>query len=410
MDSVASLELAGRSPEEIIDQPGNGQAAPGGARRRRGGVSLARACLLHEWRRYLAAILAITFAGLLVVVQIALLLGMFGAVSIPIVHSEADLWIGYRNAPSVDMGRPIPLASDADAWIHPDVTRVERYLTTYGDLRREDGVAVPVILHDIDAAPGGLGFSRLLSPETRALLDAPGAIIIDGADQDKLAARIGTVMEINNRRVEVVAMTDGMRAIGGATVLCSLATARVLLPELRDATTFYMVGLRPGADAAAVARALEDKGPVKRFSVWESGALSAQSQRYWLMESGAGVGAAFASLLALMVGVVITNQTLSGAILASAKEYASLRALGVSRGALGRVVLEQAFWVGAVGLVLAAALCAAAAGIAAALHVAMAFPLPMLATVAALILLIALTSGLMSLKPLLNTDPATLLR
>lgn len=375
-----------------------------------GDVSLARASLRHEWRRYLAAVLAVTFAGLLVVVQLALLLGLFSSVSTPITNSSADLWIGYRNTQSVDMGRPIPTVSDADAWIHPDVVRVERYLTTYGDLRREDGVAVSVILHAIDTAPDGLGFAGLLSPEQRALLDEPGGIIIAEADMNKLGARVGSVMEINNRRVTVVGVTEGMRAIGSATVVCSLATARTLLPEQRGDVTFYLVGLRPGADSKAVALALEDKGPIKRYSVWEANAFSIQSELYWLLESGAGVGTAFASLLALVVGVVITNQTLSGAIQASSKEYAALRALGVSRGALNRVVLEQSFWIGTVGLSFTAVLCALTGGVATAGGVAMVFPLWLTLSVAILIYLIALISGLMSLKPLMNTDPATLLR
>lgn len=375
-----------------------------------GDVSLARASLRYEWRRYLAAVLAVTFAGLLVVVQLALLFGLFSSVSMPISNSSADLWIGYRNTQSVDMGRPVPTVSDADAWIHPDVNRVERYLTTYGDLRREDGVAVSVILHAIDPSPGGIGFSKLLSPEQRALLDEPAGIIIPEADMGKLKARVGSVLEINNRRVTVVGMTGAMRAIGSTTVICSLATARTLLPEQRGDVTFYLVGLRPGADSKAVALALDDKGPIKRYSVWEAEAFSIQSELYWLLESGAGVGTAFASLLALVVGVVITNQTLSGAILASSKEYAALRALGVSRGSLKRVVLEQSFWIGTVGLSLTAVLTAVTGGVAAVGGVAMLFPPWLLLSVAVLIHLIALTSGLMSLKPLMNTDPATLLR
>ncbi|MDP2846798.1 MAG: ABC transporter permease [Humidesulfovibrio sp.] len=373
-------------------------------------VSLARASLRYEWRRYLAAVLAVTFAGLLVVVQLALLLGLFSSVSTPITYSAADLWIGYRNTQSVDMGRPIPTVSDTDAWIHPDVTRVERYLTAYGDLRRDDGVAVSVILHAIDPSPGGLGFSVLLSPEQRELLDEPGGIIIAEADMKKLGARVGSVLEINNRRVTVVGVTEAMRAIGSTTVICSLATARTLLPEQRGEVTYYLVGLRPGADSRAAARTLDDKGPIKRYSVWEANAFSIQSELYWLLESGAGVGTAFASLLALVVGVVITNQTLSGAIQASSKEYAALRALGVSKGALKRVVLEQSFWIGTVGLSLTAVLFALTAVLAAASGVAMVFPLWLILSVVILIYLIALTSGLMSLKPLMNTDPATLLR
>jgi putative ABC transport system permease protein len=128
------------------------------------------------------------------------------------------------------------------------------------------------------------------------------------------------------------------------------------------------------------------------------------------LESGAGVGTAFASLLVLVVGVVITNQTLAGAVMASAKEYASLRALGVSKWSLQVVVMEQAFWLGSVGLACTGVLTAGAALAADAAGIAMAFPVWMLVVVVVLVYAIALTSGLMALKSLLSADPASLLR
>ncbi|MFN7814950.1 MAG: ABC transporter permease, partial [Burkholderiales bacterium] len=90
-------------------------------------VSIARSMLLFDWRRYLAAVLAVTFSGLLVIVQLALLLGMFSTVSVVVDRSAADLWIGYRNTQSVDLGRPIAREADARAWAHRGVERVERY-------------------------------------------------------------------------------------------------------------------------------------------------------------------------------------------------------------------------------------------------------------------------------------------
>ena len=43
------------------------------------------------------------------------------------------------------------------------------------------------------------------------------------------------------------------------------------------------------------------------------------------------------------MGAVVTSQSLKTVVTGSAREYAVLNALGVSRSALGRVVVEQAF-------------------------------------------------------------------
>lgn len=366
--------------------------------------------LLFDWRRYLAAVLAVTFSGLLVIVQLALLLGMFSTVSVVIDRSNADLWIGYRNTQSVDLGRPISREADARAWAHRGVERVERYVSAYGDLRREDGVPVSVIINGIDASPPALAFAKLLSPDQRALLRAPDAILIDAADTRKLGARIGTVVEINGKRASIVGVVEGLRAIGGVNVVASFATARTLAPETVNLPTFSLVRLKPSFAADVVAEEIADNARVPRYSVWTANDFSIRSQTYWLLESGAGIGAGFASMLALLVGLVITSQTLSGAILASIKEFAALRALGVSRGSLRAVVIEQAAWVGLAGLTLTALLTGAVAWLGHVGRIAMSFPWWMLLASATALMGIAVVSGLLALRPLLQAEPASLLR
>ena len=193
-------------------------------------------------------------------------------------------------------------------------------------------------------------------------------------------------------------------------MLALLAKARRLAPETANQTTYYMVRLKAGFAAEQVQKEIADTGLVSRYSVWQAEDFSVQSQVYWLFESGSGVGTGFASLLALLVGVAITSQTLSAAITASIKEFAALRALGVSRHSLRCVVIEQAAWIGFIGLLLTAALTIAIALLGEAANIAMAFPVWLLAGNVLIMMAIAVGSGLLALKPLLNTEPVTLLR
>jgi putative ABC transport system permease protein len=373
-------------------------------------VSIARSSLLFEWRRYSTAVLAVTFSGLLVVIQLALLLGLFSTVSTVIDKSSADLWIGFRNTQSVDLGRPIHVASNSAAWRHPGVARVERYHSAFGDLRRTDGVAVLVSINAIDTSDQALAYRQLLTPEHRALLREPDAILIDVADMRKLGASLGTLVEINGRRARIAGVVDGIRAVGGVNVLASHATANVLAPDSAEQVMFYLVALAPGYDVTTVAAEIADMARFPRYSVWAANDFSVQSQTYWLLESGAGIGSGFASFLALIVGVVITSQTLSGAILASIKEFAALRALGVSRASLRAVVVEQALWVGVLGLVVTGGLTWGIAMLGERWRIAMEFPGWMLSGVGLLMMVIAVLSGLLSLRPLLAAEPAALLR
>lgn len=395
-------------------------------------VSLARASLINEWRRYLPAVLAVAFSGLLLLIQLALLLGMFGTVSTYVDQSDADLWVGYPDAKSVDLGRDISELNEVIVRTHPEVTVVEHFIMTAGDWRGPSGEAVAAYVTGIDTRPGAMGLSRIISGPQRALLDEPSAVIVDEVDADKLGVRVGSIAEINRRRVRVVALTRGLRAIAGVNVVTSLASARtlegaalprasladnepptdkpVVAPETLDAT-YFLVRLREPARAQAVAEQLTPVAGARRpYSIWTAHDFSVRSQLYWLLESGSGAGFAFSSLLGLLVGIVITSQTLMAAIVGAIREYATLQALGVSVASLRAVVLEQAWWVGLLGVLITGAISVGVCWIADQARVLMLFPVWSIALTAVLNVTVALGSGLFAMNALKRAEPASLLR
>jgi putative ABC transport system permease protein len=131
---------------------------------------------------------------------------------------------------------------------------------------------------------------------------------------------------------------------------------------------------------------------------------------YWMFETGAGLGVVFLALVVLGVGAIITSQTLMGAIAGSIPEYATLHALGVGIPALRRVVLQQAGWVGAIGLAIGGVATALVIALAARHDVPAHLDPTIAAACAALVIGIALVSGLVAVRVLRRADPALLLR
>ena len=148
-------------------------------------------------------------------------------------------------------------------------------------------------------------------------------------------------------------------------------------------------------------------GPLQ---VWTAQEFAQRSQQYWLLDTGAGMAVLFMALIVCLVGAVITNQSFAAVVAASAREYATLNALGASRGALARVVIEQACLVGGLGMVLAAVASALLLAVAVFYHVPVAMTLTAALGCAALVALMALMSSVMAVRGLIRTDPALLLR
>ena len=384
-------------------------------------VSLARATLRHEWRRFLAAVLAVAFSGLLVLVQLGLLIGMFGTVAVYIDESDADLWAGFAGTQSIDLGKPFNAQVETRLRIHPQVERVEPFIFAQSDWRTPAGVNIFTYLLGIDPAERGMGFAKVLPPHLRALLLEPMTVIIDEADRDKLGITMPVpaataslpTAEIGGKRVKIVATIKGLRAIGGVNVVSSLSTARTIdgsAAREQQEVSYFLLRLKAGANAATVRSELAPQGPVKTFQVWTADEFSHRSQWYWLTESGAGAGFAFSTLLGLLVGILITSQTLMAAITASIREYATLRALGVAQGSLRAVVIEQSAWIGVAGLAITGVLTWLIHTVAHYAYVAIEFPHWTLALTAALTITIAIGSGLVALRALGRADPAALLR
>lgn len=376
-------------------------------------IALARKTLVYEWRRFLPAILAVGFAGLLQLLQAALVLGIFSSASVYITKSDADLWIGYPGTQSVNLGRAIDSDLEMHLRMDPAVVEVEPFYWIDADWRgaRNPG-GESVYVSGIDPRAGSLMFARALSPAQRARLAEPDAVIVDRADLGKLGVAIGDQAVINAHRVRIVGVSRGLRALGGVNVVCSLDTARRIdTTTPSDGRPTYLVArLRDPRQADAVAGRLRGARGFGPYDVWTADEFARRSVLYWMLDTGAGAGVVFLAGVVLLVGAAITSQTLMAAVAGSEREYATLNALGVGVGNLRWVVLEQAFWVGALGLVGAAVLGAALLIVARGQEVPVVLSLPATLLCMLLAMILALVSGLVAMRSLRRADPASLLR
>jgi putative ABC transport system permease protein len=375
-------------------------------------VALARKTLVYEWRRFLPAMLAVGFAGLLQLLQVALVLGIFGSTSLYVTGSSADVWVGYPGTQSVGLGRSIDADVQSRLLMDPQVQRIEPYLWVDGDWRgpRETG-GVSVFVSGIDPAADGLMFSKVLPPALRARLAEPDAIIIDRSALGQLGVTIGQSATINGHRVRVVGVSSGLRALGGVNVLCSLDTARRLDNDTTDnGPTYLVASLRDPARADAVAARLRGATSFGPYTTWSARDFAQRSVRYWLFDTGAGAGVMFLAGIVFLVGAAITSQTLIAAVNGSIREYATLNALGVGVNALRKVVLEQAFWVGFLGLLGASVLGIVLLLLARSQDVPVVLNAPAALACIALVMGLAAVSGLAAMRSLRRADPATLLR
>jgi putative ABC transport system permease protein len=77
-----------------------------------------------------------------------------------------------------------------------------------------------------------------------------------------------------------------------------------------------------------------------------------KARMYWVIKTGAGSAILTAAVLGFLVGLVVVSQTIFANTMENIEEYATLKALGASRGFVARVVIMESLICGAGGTIL----------------------------------------------------------
>ena len=380
-------------------------------------MSLALATLLYEWRRYTAAVVALAFSGLLILAQVGMFTGIVKGATATIDRSRADIMILPPKMESLinSGGGSLPGRLQPQIYANPEVAEVASW---DGDGGRwvnhpKDGkkaVTTYINVNMVDTRPGAVNLPTDFPEATRAALLEPYSVAIDQTQLARLGVKLGDEASLNGRTVHVRAVLHGYPDINNASVTMSRDTMRMMGMLTKDGKTGpLMVRVRDPARADIVRDQL-NKASNGVYRAWTRQELSQANEGALMKEQIIGIFLGFSVFLGVLIGVGITSQTLRGAILSSIKEFASLRALGVSMGSLRLIVMELSVWVGLVGLASTGLATFGVYLLATRGGLPMGFPPFWVISVSVLLLVISVASGVIALGILKRSQPADLLR
>ena len=390
-------------------------------------MSLALSTLLFEWRRYMAAVMALALSGLLVLAMTGVFIGIGKGFTATIERSGADVMVMQPGAKSL-MGGPsgVPRRFIPLVYNHPEVVEVQPLDGAGGSFQSVKNVDPTMSQADrarqgaprqqyvqsmvIDTTPGSVTIPTDYSPELVEALRQPYTVAVDETALPKLGVKLGDRALYNGQTVTVVGVTRGYPNMMQSTVIMSRDTLRMLgQADTGPRVGPLMVKLKDPARAEIVAAQLNAMGN-GQWKAWTRQGLADANASAMFEEGILVIIIGGCVVLGTIIGVAITWQTLRGAIMANIKEFASLRALGVGMGSLNRIVMELSFWVGVVGVGAAILLTWLVSLLAMANAVIIALPLSLLIVVGGGLIVIAMMSGLLSMGVLKNSQPADLLR
>jgi putative ABC transport system permease protein len=152
---------------------------------------------------------------------------------------------------------------------------------------------------------------------------------------------IPTDGELGDRRARIVAFADGFGSFLATPYVFTTHRDTIRysgLPE--EYTSYILVWVQGGHDVDRVRQDLQARLP--EADVLTGRQFAQRSRLFWVIGTGAGGALFTAGLLGFIIGVVIVSQSMYATTMENLDEFATLKAMGASRGFILRIVLSQA--------------------------------------------------------------------
>ena len=365
--------------------------------------------LAHDRIRFLVTLVGIVFSVVLMAVQSGLLVGFVVTIAGIVDNTDTDIWVVGRGVRSIDLPTAIPERRRYQILSLPGVAQADPFLHVFAVLKRPDGGSESVVVVGFDTATGTGGPWNLTEGRAEDLA-APDAIVVDRLYKAKLGIeRIGQVVEINGRRARVAGFTQGIRTFTQAPhIFADIKTARHLAGFAEDRLNYLLVRATPGHDKAALRDAIRARVP--EIDAWSRAEFARRSVLYWLVTTGAGFSLVISSALGLIVGVVVTAQTLYATTIDHLPEYATLRAMGAPARYLHGIILRQAAIAACLGYAIGISIAAVLVAGARESSAAMLMPWPLAAALGVATLAMCAGAALISIRKVLAIDPVSVFR
>ncbi|MCB4388524.1 ABC transporter permease DevC [Synechococcus sp. MU1617] len=377
-------------------------------------IPLSWLLLTRQPVRLLVALAGISFAGILMFMQLGFRDGLFDASVTAHRLFDADVvLISPRSASSVSMEafprrRLVQTLADSDVdgvtpvhwglmlWRNPE-TRRNRSILALGFNPDDPFFVDPSLAEKTDALKqkGRILFDQLSRPEFGPIADW---------------YRDGRVVEteIAGNRVRVAGLVSLGTSFGAdGNLLTSTETFLDLMPQKPPgAIEVGLVRLKPGVDPEQVVSRLGQRLPKDVLVLTKQGFIDFE-QNYWKSSTSIGFIFTLGAAMGFVVGCVIVYQVLYTDVSDHLPEYATLMAMGYRLSHLLGVVVREGFYLAAMGYVPAYL---AGQGLYWFVRDATKLPVGMdlsrALTVLVMILVMCMLSSFLAMRRLIDADPA----
>jgi len=379
--------------------------------------------LMGDRAKYLAIIMGLTFASLLITQQASIFVGLMSRTYGFLSDTRLpDIWVMDPKVQFVDDIKPLQdtmllrvRGVEGVEWAAPmykgllkarlpsgnfqtcnvigldDATLIggppEMVAGSLSDLRRAESVIVDQV-----GAAGRLA---------RAPVDERGRPI-QGAKLVPL--RVGDTLELNDHRAVVVGLCKVSRTFQSQPVIyTTYSRATQFAPRERKLLSFVLVKAAAGQDVKVLSRRIKETTGLEALPRAE---FSWKTVTYFMKYTGIPINFGIAVVLGFLVGTAIAGQTFYQFTLDNLKHFGALKAMGATNMRLLKMILLQSVVVGLIGYGLGIGLASLFGQLAGKSELAFLLLWQTLALTGGAVTLICILASLLSMQKVVRLEPA----
>jgi putative ABC transport system permease protein len=372
--------------------------------------------LRHNRNRLIAALAGVTFANLLIYMQLGFLGGLLNGISLPYASFDADILIQASDANTLQDGSPLPRNRMLEALAIPGVAEATPLYIFKMDWKQPDGTIRTLDVMGVD--PRMANFRVAEIEAARPLLALSNAALIDRGTRnvppelfDEIDAGRPYRIETANRSVNILGSfrIGGGFGADGVMVVSDQTFLKLFRNRTAGAPNIILVRAAPGQAIEPLIARLRAALPAADTAVRSIDEAIRRDQNFQTTQRPVGIVFGFGVVIGALVGIIIVYQVLASDVADHMREYATFKAIGYRQSFFLGVIFEEAVILALFGFLPGTAL---AIGLYAAVKSLAGLPLEMTGNRMLFMLLgtiiMCTLSGAIATRRLAKADPAAL--
>lgn len=310
--------------------------------------------LFHNKLKLLGTLCGVVFAVILANQQAGTFLGMLSRNTMLINNAGADIWVTPRSTEVIQAGKPLAVSDLMAVRTTPGIAWAEPLIVGGGTIALPWGGVETITIMGVKY-PNWRGGPWNLVRGSVDVLRNPDTLIFEDSEREKLGnLNIGSIREVNGRKVYVGGFTWGLLPFGPSYAFAEYDLARMLTNMPNDETSFVMAGVAPGYSRENVAEALRKK--LLDARIFTSPQFEKNVNAYVLKRTPMGVTFGSSTIFGLLIGFVIVSLSMFSSVVDNIREFGTLKAIGATTADLAKLLLVQSVAIALIGSIIGLAI------------------------------------------------------